>query len=74
MRPPCCAPSGAPTPPPAPPPPQIIEKILELCDSHQLGMLSTSCSYFTKSGIIDKFAQQKLKEVSRAKGMRPQTT
>jgi E3 ubiquitin-protein ligase HERC3 len=68
-------PAPAPTPPhPAPPPPQIIEKVLELCNSQQLGMLSTSCSYFTRSGVIDKFAQQKLKEVSRAKGMRPHTT
>jgi hypothetical protein len=50
---------------------QIIEKVLELCNSQQLGMLSTSCSYFTKSGIIDRFAQQKLKDISRAKGMRP---
>lgn len=50
---------------------QIIEKILELCSPKQMGMLQTTCSYFTKSLIIDKFAQQKLKDISRAKGMKP---
>jgi hypothetical protein len=38
-----------------------------------MGMLQTTCSYFTKSLIIDKFAQQKLKDISRAKGMKPNT-
>ena len=61
------------TPPPDRPAPQLIDKILDLCNAQQLGMLTTACSFFRKAPLIPRLAQDKLREISRAKGMLPRS-
>ncbi|GAX74772.1 hypothetical protein CEUSTIGMA_g2219.t1 [Chlamydomonas eustigma] len=52
-------------------PDEIIEGILRLCQPSQLGMLQSTCTYFSGSKLIDKIAKHKLKSVPRAKGLKP---
>ncbi|GAX76064.1 hypothetical protein CEUSTIGMA_g3507.t1 [Chlamydomonas eustigma] len=52
-------------------PEEIVEMILRLCQPSQLGMLQSTCTYFSHSKLIDKIAKHKLKSVPRAKGLKP---
>ncbi|EFJ45476.1 hypothetical protein VOLCADRAFT_82232 [Volvox carteri f. nagariensis] len=52
-------------------PDELVENILNLCTTHQLGMLETTCTYFRRSSFIDRIAKQRLKAVPRARGLKP---
>eukprot|EP00798_Chlamydomonas_sp_ICE-L_P023798 gene23798-9361_t len=41
-------------------PTELTEAILKLCSPPQMGMLQTSCSYFSKLKLIDQIAKHKL--------------
>jgi hypothetical protein len=50
---------------------QLVEVILRQCSPSQLGMLESTCSYFHRNKLIEKIAKQKLKQVPRARGLKP---
>ncbi len=50
---------------------QLIEIILKLCSPAQLGMLSSTCTYFRESKLIERLGRQRLKAVPRARGLKP---
>ncbi|PNH12742.1 putative E3 ubiquitin-protein ligase [Tetrabaena socialis] len=52
-------------------PDELVDNILNLCNTHQLGMLETTCAYFRRSTFIDRIAKQRLKAVPRARGLKP---
>ncbi|PNW75480.1 hypothetical protein CHLRE_12g528350v5 [Chlamydomonas reinhardtii] len=52
-------------------PDELVDNILNLCTTHQLGMLETSCTYFRRSSFIERIAKQRLKAVPRARGLKP---
>ncbi|GIL46666.1 hypothetical protein Vafri_3601 [Volvox africanus] len=52
-------------------PDELVENILNLCTTHQLGMLETTCTYFRRTSFIDRIAKQRLKAVPRARGLKP---
>ncbi|GFR43779.1 hypothetical protein Agub_g4893 [Astrephomene gubernaculifera] len=52
-------------------PDELIDNILSLCTTHQLGMLETTCTYFRHSSFIDRIVKQRLKSVPRARGLKP---
>lgn len=52
-------------------PEELIEIILSQCSYVQLGMLSSTCNYFHTSRLIERLAKGKVKEVPRAKGLKP---
>jgi hypothetical protein len=51
--------------------PQVTDFILKKCTTQQLGMLETTCTFFSKSGITDRVALGHLRAIPRAKGLRP---
>jgi len=53
-------------------PMQALEQILGYCSSRELGALEATCQYFIKSGITERVAQHFLKEIPRAKGLKPE--
>ncbi|KXZ52811.1 hypothetical protein GPECTOR_8g197 [Gonium pectorale] len=52
-------------------PDELMENILNMCTTQQLGMLETTCSYFRRSSLIDRIAKLRLKAVPRARGLKP---
>ena len=50
---------------------QSLEQILGYLSARELATLEATCSYFILSGITEKVAQHFLKEIPRAKGLRP---
>ena len=50
---------------------QSLEHILGYLTARELGALETTCQYFIHSGITEKVAQHFLKEIPRAKGLKP---
>lgn len=51
-------------------PDEILESILNLCSNSQLGMLESTCSFFRRSGIVERLAKTRLKGVPRARGLK----
>lgn len=64
------APALAPLPP-CPPALQLLQQVLGYCTARELGALEATCSYFIKSGLTDRIAKHFLKEIPRAKGLKP---
>lgn len=61
---------------PAPPPChlsvlQLLQQVLGYCSPRELGALEATCSYFIKTGLTDRVAKHFLKEIPRAKGLKP---
>ncbi|KAL4522955.1 hypothetical protein Ndes2526A_g07679 [Nannochloris sp. 'desiccata'] len=52
-------------------PQESLEHILGYLSARELGTLETTCQYFIHSGITEKVAQHFLKEIPRAKGLKP---
>ena len=52
--------------------PQVLEKVLNLCVAPDLGCLEATCTYFLKTGITESIARSKLKEIPRARGLKPE--
>mmetsp|Transcript_26924 Transcript_26924/g.58797 ORF Transcript_26924/g.58797 Transcript_26924/m.58797 type:complete len:634 (+) Transcript_26924:184-2085(+) len=52
-------------------PEELIETVLKLCTTQQLGMLQSTCTYFHSSRLIERIAKQRLKAVPRARGLKP---
>jgi E3 ubiquitin-protein ligase HERC3 len=50
---------------------QLLEQILGYCGPRELGCLEATCSYFVKGGITDKVAKAFLRDIPRAKGLKP---
>jgi E3 ubiquitin-protein ligase HERC3 len=50
---------------------QILEQVLGYCGPMELGALEATSSYFIKSGITERVAHHFLREIPRAKGLRP---
>ncbi len=50
---------------------QLLQQVLGYCSARELGMLEATCSYFIKSGLTDRIAKHFLKDIPRAKGLRP---
>lgn len=50
---------------------QLLEQILGYCGPRELGCLEATCTYFVKGGITDKVAKAFLKDIPRAKGLKP---
>jgi hypothetical protein len=48
-----------------------LEHILGYLSARELATLETTCQYFIHSGITEKVAQHFLKEIPRAKGLKP---
>ena len=75
---------GAPSPPPAHLPPaalfplplllgvQLLQQVLGYCGPRELGTLEATCSYFIKSGLTDRVAKHFLRDIPRAKGLKPE--
>jgi hypothetical protein len=49
-----------------------LEQILGYCSARELGALEATCQFFIKSGITEKVAQHFLREIPRAKGLKPE--
>lgn len=45
--------------------------MLGYCTARELGALEATCSFFIKSGLTDRIAKHFLKDIPRAKGLRP---
>lgn len=60
-----------PTPPSPAACPQLLEQILGYCGPRELGTLEATCSFFVKSAITDKVAKAFLRDIPRAKGLKP---
>ena len=77
LPPPACPgrpPSHPAAPRPAPRAPsvlQLLQQVLGYCGARELGALEATCSYFIKSGLTDRIAKHFLKEIPRAKGLKP---
>ncbi|KDD73205.1 hypothetical protein H632_c2429p0, partial [Helicosporidium sp. ATCC 50920] len=52
-------------------PQEVLEQILGYCTPRQLAALETTCWWFVKTGITDRIARHHLRDIPRAKGMRP---
>lgn len=50
---------------------QLLEQVLGYCGPRELGALEATCTYFIKSGLTDKVARAFLKDIPRAKGLKP---
>ena len=50
---------------------QLLQQVLGYCSPRELGALEATCSYFIKSGLTDRIAKHFLKEIPRAKGLKP---
>ena len=50
---------------------QLMEQVMGYCSARDLGALETTCSYFIKTGITDRVARHFLRDIPRAKGLRP---
>lgn len=61
-------------PPPAPPACvlQLLQQVLGYCGARELGALEATCSYFIKSGLTDRIAKHHLRDIPRAKGLKPE--
>jgi hypothetical protein len=46
--------------------------VLGYCGARELGALETTCSYFIKSGLTDRVAKHFLRDIPRAKGLKPE--
>jgi len=53
-------------------PPELLEAVLRNCSPTELAALEATCSYFVKTGITESVARKKLKEIPRARGLRPE--
>lgn len=51
--------------------PQLLEQVLGYCSARELGALEATCSFFIKTGLTDKVARHFLREIPRAKGLKP---
>ncbi len=54
-----------------PPLVQLLQHVLGYCSPRELGTLEATCSYFIKTGLTDRIAKHFLKEIPRAKGLKP---
>ena len=52
--------------------PQLLQQVLGYCTARELGALEATCSYFIKSGLTDRVAKHFLREIPRAKGLKPE--
>lgn len=52
--------------------PQLLQQVLGYCSARELGALEASCSYFIKTGLADRVAKHFLKDIPRAKGLKPE--
>ena len=52
--------------------PQLLQQVLGYCGARELGALETTCSYFIKSGLTDRVAKHFLRDIPRAKGLKPE--
>lgn len=50
---------------------QLLQQVLGYCSPRELGALEATCSYFIKTGLTDRVAKHFLKEIPRAKGLKP---
>lgn len=52
-------------------PQELLEQVLGYCSARELGALEATCSFFVKTGVTDRVAHHFLKEIPRAKGLKP---
>ncbi len=52
---------------------QLLEIILRKCTAIQLAQLASTCRFFQGSKLIDRIVKHRLKQVPRAKGLKPKT-
>lgn len=52
-------------------PEELLQQVLGYCTARELGALEATCSFFIKSGLTDRIAKHFLKDIPRAKGLRP---
>lgn len=50
---------------------QLLQQVLGYCGPRELGVLEATCSYFIKSGLTDRIAKHFLRDIPRAKGLKP---
>lgn len=51
---------------------QLLQQVLGYCSARELGALEATCSYFIKSGLTDRIAKHFLRDIPRAKGLKPE--
>ncbi|PSC69842.1 E3 ubiquitin-ligase HERC2 [Micractinium conductrix] len=52
-------------------PEELLQQVLGYCGPRELGVLEATCSYFIKSGLTDRIAKHFLRDIPRAKGLKP---
>lgn len=52
-------------------PPELLDLVLDKCNTKQLAMLETSCSFFRRTNLIRSVAETRLRAIPRAKGTVP---
>ena len=50
---------------------QILQHVMGYLTARELGVLEATCSYFIKSGLTDRIARHFLRDIPRAKGLKP---
>ena len=45
--------------------------MLGYCGARELGALEATCSYFVRTGVTDRVARHFLRDIPRAKGLKP---
>lgn len=53
-------------------PQELLQQVLGYCGPRELGTLEATCSYFIKSGLTDRVAKHFLRDIPRAKGLKPE--
>ena len=51
---------------------QLLQQVLGYCSARELGALEATCSFFIKSGLTDRVAKHFLRDIPRAKGLKPE--
>lgn len=51
---------------------QLLQQVLGYCSARELGAMESTCSFFIKSGLTDRVAKHFLREIPRAKGLKPE--
>lgn len=51
---------------------QVLNLILQKCAAPDLAALEASCTFFMKTGITDEIARMKLRDIPRARGLKPE--
>ncbi|KAI3428492.1 hypothetical protein D9Q98_007317 [Chlorella vulgaris] len=53
-------------------PDELLQQVLGYCSARELGAMESTCSFFIKSGLTDRVAKHFLREIPRAKGLKPE--